>query len=294
MWASIALALATASAAGQNMDSVQIRVVPVAPSVHMLMGSGGNIGVSSGTDGVVVIDDEFAPLSTKIIAAIRTFSDKPIRFLINTHWHGDHTGGNANFAERGVVIFAQDNVRERMRVPQWVGTPNATKPAPREALPIVTFDHAITLHLNGDSIHVFHVPHAHTDGDAVIHFTHANVFHMGDNYFNDLYPFIDLDSGGSVDGMIAAADTVLALSNDQTMIIPGHGALGNRASLLAYRNMLKTVRDRIAALMAQGKTLKEIQAAGVSKEYDAKWSWNFITTERFITEIYSSLLAEKR
>jgi len=285
----LAMTGAATKAAGQGMDSVRIRVVPVASGIHMLMGSGGNIGVSSGPDGVFVIDDEYAPLTERIMAAIRTFSDEPIRFLINTHWHGDHTGGNANFAQQSVVIFAQDNVRERLRLPQGIGTDRATEAAPPAALPLVTFAEGITFHLNGDSISVFHVPHAHTDGDAIIFFTRANVVHMGDTFFNAHYPFIDLASGGGIDGMIAAADAVLGFANARTAIIPGHGELGTTAELRAYRDMLRTVRDRIAALVAQGKTLAEVQAAGVSKEFDATWSWNFIPTERFVEEIYNSL-----
>ena len=285
----LAMTCAATQAAGQGMDSVRIRVVPVASGIHMLMGSGGNIGVSSGSDGVFVIDDEYAPLTERIVAAIRTFSDGPIRFLINTHWHGDHTGGNGNFAEQGVVIFAQDNVRERLRLPQWVGTDRATEAAPPAALPLVTFAEGITFHLNGDSISVFHVPHAHTDGDAIIYFTHANVVHMGDTFWNGHYPFIDLATGGGIDGMIAAADTVLEFANARSAIIPGHGELGDIADLHAYRDVLRTVRDRVAALIAQGKTLAEVQAAGVAKEFDAVWNWNAIPTERFVEEIYNSL-----
>ncbi len=291
----LAASLAVPGAAvAQGMDSVRIRVVPVAPGVHMLMGSGGNIGVSSGPDGVFVIDDEFAPLTDRIVAAIRTFSDGPIRFLVNTHWHGDHTGGNANFAGRGVVIFAQDNVRERLKLPR-PGRDGQPAPAPpAAALPVVTFADAITFHMNDDSVYVFHVPPAHTDGDAVIHFTHANAVHMGDTFFNGHYPYVDLQSGGSIEGIIAAADTVLKLADEGTAIIPGHGELGDRASLQAYRDVVKTVRDRVAALIEQGKTLAEIQAAAPSKEFDAKWGWDFIPPARFVEEIYRSLAPESR
>src|SRR5574341_1193442 len=242
-------------AAQQNFDTVKVTTVPVAPGVAMLQGLGGNIGVAVGPDGVFLIDDQYAPLTEKITAAIRALSPAPIRFLINTHWHGDHTGGNENLGRAGVLIVAHENVRRRMSVEQFIAAFNSrTPPAPAAALPVVTFTDTVTVYLNGDSVVVFHVAPAHTDGDAIIYFRHANVIHAGDTYFNGRYPFIDVSSGGSVDGMVAAADRMLALANAETKIIPGHGPLSNRAELQAYRDMLATVRDRVRRAIAAGQT----------------------------------------
>src|SRR5437870_4403639 len=224
----LVLAAASPAAAQVNYDTVQIRTVKVAEGVYMLMGAGGNIGVSVGSDGVILIDDQYAPLSDKIKAAVAALGG-PIRFLINTHWHWDHNGGNENFARSGVVTVAHENVRHRMSVEQFVTAFNRHVPAaPSGALPLVTFTDSVNFYLNGDSIHAFHVPPAHTDGDAIIWFRRANVVHMGDLFFNGRYPFVDLSSGGSVEGMVAAVDRVLALADGNTKIIPGHGPLADR------------------------------------------------------------------
>lgn len=208
----------------------------------MLLGAGGNIGVSVGADGVFVIDDRYAPLTEKIKAAVRALSTAPIRFVINTHWHGDHTGGNENLAHDGTLIIAQENVRKRMSVEQFIAAFNSrVPPKPVVALPVVTFTDGVTFYLNGDTIQVLHVKAAHTDGDAIIYFRKANVIHAGDTFFNGFYPFIDASTGGSLDGMTAAADQILSLANDQTRIIPGHGPLGGRAEVKAFRDMLATV-----------------------------------------------------
>ena len=250
----LVFAVAPAAAAQVNYDTVQVRTVKVGDGVYMLQGAGGNIGVSVGSDGVILIDDQFAPLSDKIKAAVAALGG-PIRFLLNTHWHGDHTGGNENFAKSGVVIVAHENVRRRMSVEQFVAALNQRVPAsPTGALPVVTFTDAVTFYLNGDSINVFHVAPAHTDGDAIIWFRRANVIHMGDTFFNGRYPLIDLSSGGSIDGMVGAADRVLAVADANTKIIPGHGPLGDRAALQAYRTMLATIRDRIRQAVTAGRT----------------------------------------
>ena len=271
-------------------QDVQIQTVAVATGVHMLVGSGGNIGVSSGPDGVFVIDDQFAPLTEKIVAAIRGFSDRPIRFVVNTHWHFDHVGGNENLGNMGALIVAHNNVRERMSVEQVMEALGQTvPPSPDKALPIVTFSEAVTFHLNGDQLNVFHVPHAHTDGDAIIRFRTANVLHMGDTFFNGLYPFIDLGSGGNVRGMIAAADAALAVADANTKIIPGHGPLASRADLERYRALLVTARDRVAAAIAKGHTLDQIKAAKPMAEYDEAWGGTFINPEQFVEFVYRSL-----
>src|SRR5207302_3005917 len=249
------------AAAQQNFDTIQITTVKAGEGVYMLMGSGGNIGVSAGPDGVILVDDQFAPLSDKIKAAVARLGG-PIRFLLNTHWHGDHTGGNENFAKTGVVIVAHENVRHRLSVEQFIAAFNQHVPAsPAGAWPIVTFTDAVNFYLNGDSINAFHVPPAHTDGDVIIRFRRANVIHMGDTFFNGRYPLIDLSSGGSVEGMIGAADRILGLVDANTKIIPGHGPLGDRTALQAYRTMLVTVRDRIKRAVTAGHTLEQVQDA---------------------------------
>jgi cyclase len=282
-----------AAAAQQNFDTIQVRTTKVGDGVYMLTGAGGNLGVSAGSDGVILIDDQFAPLSDKIKAAIAAVGG-PIRFLLNTHWHGDHTGGNENFAKGGVVIVAHENVRHRMSVEQFIAAFNQHVPAsPAGALPVVTFSDAVTFYLNGDSINVFHVPPAHTDGDAIIWFRHANVVHMGDTFFNGRYPLIDLSSGGSVDGMVGAADRVLGMVDANTRIIPGHGPLGDRAALQSYRTMLATVRDRIKRAVTAGQTLAQVQAAKPTAEFDAVWGKGNITPERFVEIVYTDLKARQ-
>ncbi|MDE2149475.1 MAG: MBL fold metallo-hydrolase [Gammaproteobacteria bacterium] len=286
----VLILLTFCAAAWADEPPVEIKATRLADSVYMLQGQGGNMGLSVGPGGAVLIDDEFAPLSDKIKAAIAKVSQNPVRFLINTHWHGDHTGGNENFAKGGVVIVAQDNVRERMSSQQFIRAFNKkVPPSPPTALPIVTFNDTVTFHLNGDELHVFHVAHAHTDGDSIIYFRKHNVLHMGDTFFNQLYPFIDLSTGGSIDGMIAAVDRALPLTDSKTRIIPGHGPLGDRATLLKYRDMLKTVRDRIQAGIEAGKTLAQVQAEHPSAEWDAVWGQDFIKPDAFVAEIYASL-----
>ena len=290
----LVFAVAPAAAAQVNYDTVQVRTLKVGDGVYMLQGAGGNIGVSVGSDGVILIDDQFAPLSDKIKAAIAALGS-PIRFLLNTHWHGDHTGGNENFAKSGVVIVAHENVRRRMSVEQFVAVFNQRVPAsPTGALPVVTFTDAVTFYLNGDSINVFHVAPAHTDGDAIIWFRRANVIHMGDTFFNGRYPLIDLSSGGSIDGMVGAADRVLAVADANTKIIPGHGPLGDRAALQAYRTMLATIRDRIRQAVTAGRTLEQVQAAKPTAEFDAVWGSGRITPTLFVEMLYTDLAARRR
>lgn len=277
----------TRVAAQQNFDTVQVRVVPVADGVRMLMGAGGNIGVSSGPDGVFLIDDQYAPLTPKIEAAIRTFSNGPFRFVLNTHWHADHTGGNENLGKAGAVVVAQENARKRLSVGQFMAAFNRTEPpAPKGALPIVTFTEAVTFYLNDDEIDAFHIHNAHTDGDVIVRFRRANVVHMGDTYTSRTYPFIDLGSGGSVNGILAAADTVLALTDDRTQIIPGHGPLSNKAELRAFRDMVAAVRDRVGQLVAQGKTRDQVLAEKPTAPFDARWGG---AVERFVGFLYDEL-----
>lgn len=280
-------------------DNVQIRMVPVAPGIHMLTGMGGNIGVSSGDDGVLIIDDQYAPLTDRIRAAIGEVHPGPIRFVVNTHWHDDHTDGNENLRGIGGVIVAHENVRRRMSASQlnpFFGfkheagpQPRMTTPRPAAALPMVTFTEDLSFHWNGDELHVFHVAAAHTDGDAVIHWKKANVFHLGDLYFFGGYPLIDVISGGSVDGVIAALDKILALANDASKIIPGHGPLATKRDLATYRDMLATIRDRVAAAITAGQTLEQVQAARPTREWDAALGGGFVSADKLTEYVYTSL-----
>ena len=274
----------------QDWDSVRIETIPVAGNVHMLTGRGGNLAVSTGADGVFLVDDQFAPLTPKIRAAIAELQAGPIRFVLNTHWHGDHTGGNENLARDGSVVVAHREVRERLRTDQVQKLRGRTVPAaPAGALPIVTFGDELHFHLNGEDIHVFHVPGAHTDGDAIVHFVGSKVIHLGDVFFNGFYPYIDLDSGGSVEGMLAAQDRVLALAGPTTKLVPGHGPLGGRAELQAARTMLAVVRDRVRDAIRAGTTLGALRTSKPLADLEAEWGGGFMSSEEFLTIVYTDL-----
>jgi len=279
----------TSSLHAQNFDTVQVRAVPVAGAVHMLQGAGGNIGLVVGDDAVFVVDDQFAPLTPKVLAAIKSVTPQPVRFVLNTHWHFDHTGGNENMGKAGALIFAHENVRRRMSKDQFIEALNRTEPAsPRGALPVVTFTDTVSFHLNGDSIVVFHVAPAHTDGDAVVLFTRANVVHTGDLFVSAGFPFVDRSSGGSIHGIIAAAERILAATNAGTRIIPGHGPLADRARLQAYHDMLVVVRDRMRKEIAAKHTIEQVLASAITAEYDASWKTN---RERFLQILHQELSA---
>ncbi len=297
-WRSRSLLIAALGAApaavdvlsAQNFDTVQVRTVKAGEGVYMLQGAGGNIGVSSGADGVIVVDDQYAPLTDKIKAAIAALNPGPIRFVLNTHWHPDHTGGNENLGKSGVVIVAHENVRRHMSAEQFITSFAQAVPAsPSGALPVVTFTDAVTFYYNGDSIAAMHVAPAHTDGDVIVWFRHANVVHMGDTFFNGRYPLVDLASGGHLEGLIGAADRVLGMADANTKIIPGHGPLGDRVALQAYRTMLVTVRDRIKQAVAAGRTLDQVKAAKPTADFDAAWGSGRITPTLFVEILYQDL-----
>jgi glyoxylase-like metal-dependent hydrolase (beta-lactamase superfamily II) len=289
IFAIAALFLAVPAAAQQDLSKVEIKVERLAPGVAVLFGAGGNIGLSYGEDGNILVDDQFAPLTDKIAAAVATLDRDPVRFVINTHWHFDHTGGNENFGKRGSVIVAHDNVRRRMSTDQFIAAMNQKIPASsKAALPVVTFAEGVSLHLNGDTLHIIHVANAHTDGDALVHWQKANVLHMGDTFFHKVtFPFVDLSSGGSIDGMIAAANRGIALANASTRIIPGHGPVATRADLLAYRNMLVDVRTKVAAGIAARRTLAQIKASAPAKAYGMPDG--FMKPDQFVEAVYNSL-----
>lgn len=282
--------LSSASFAQENFSKVQIKTEKLTNTTYMLTGAGGNLGVSIGADAVFVIDDQFAPLTPKIKAAIAKLSKKPVKFVLNTHWHFDHTGGNENFGKARALIVAHDNVRKRMSTAQlieFLGMP--IKASPKQALPVVTFTTDVTFHLNGDEVHVFHVTNGHTDGDAIVHFKKSNVIHLGDIFFNKLYPFIDTSSGGSVDGVIAATDKVLSLANDDTKLIPGHGPLATKRDLQIYRDMLATISTRIKAQIKEGKKLEDAIAAKPTAEYDAVWGKGSLPPNKFVEMLWKNL-----
>jgi cyclase len=281
---------ASHAASAQDMKDVQIEAADLGNGIHMLMGRGGNIGLSAGEDGVFMIDDQFAPLTPKILAAVAKISEKPVRFVLNTHWHFDHTGGNENLGKAGVAIVAHDNVRKLMSADQFLKAFGRKVPAaPKAALPVVTFSDGVTFHLNGETIRVFHAPAAHTGGDSVVHFVEADVVHMGDTYFNGRYPFIDFQHGGSIDGMVSIADKVLAMAGPETKIIPGHGPLSNKTELKAYRDMLENIGKRMAAALAEGKTLEDLYAASPTAEFDAEWGNGFLKPKKFLEIVYTGM-----
>lgn len=283
--ASLLFAAAPAVAQGPA-PAPDIRVERIAPGVAVLFGRGGNIGVSYGADGNILIDDQYAPATDRVVAAVRTLDADPIRYVINTHWHGDHTGGNENLGRSGTVVVAHDNVRMRMSMEQVVRG-ERVPPSPGGALPVITFSENLTFHLNGDDIRAVHVEHAHTDGDVLIYWTRANVLHMGDTYFNGMLPFIDLDSGGSIDGAIVAVEAGLALANDGTAIIPGHGPMARRADLVRYRDMLVDLRSRVGQGIAAGRTLDQIKAERHADGYGPPNG--FISPDSLIETIFRSL-----
>jgi glyoxylase-like metal-dependent hydrolase (beta-lactamase superfamily II) len=289
-----AFLLTLPAAAQQDFSKVEVKAQKMAEGVYMLTGAGGNIGVSAGADGVFLVDDQYAPLTDKIKAAVAGVSDKPVRFVLNTHWHGDHVGGNENLGKTGVVIFAHENVRKRMSTEQFIKLfDQKVPPSPAAALPLVTFVDSTSFHINGDDIDAFHVPPAHTDGDAIVYFRKANVLHMGDTFFNGMYPFVDLATGGSVNGMIAACDRGLALGDASTKIIPGHGPAGTKADLKTFRDMLAASRDAVLPLVKAGKSLDEVKAAKPTAALDEKWGKGFIKPESWVQILYADLSGKK-
>lgn len=282
----VAASLVLPVAAMAQQPQGEPTIVAVRDGLYMLSWRGGNIGVSVGEDGVILVDDQYAPQVPGILAAIRTISDAPLRFVLNTHWHGDHTGGNESMSGAGALIIAHDNVRRRLAAGMSL---RDIPPAPSGALPVVTFDGSVTLHFNGMEIHAFHVPPAHTDGDSIVHFRDRDVIHAGDLYFNGLYPFIDTQSGGSMPGVIVAVERMLELCGPDTIVIPGHGPLSDCAGLRTYGGMLEVIHARIAAMIAAGKSEDEVVAAAPTAEYDAAWGGGFLGVERFVRLVYRDL-----
>ncbi len=284
----LSLCLATPAAAQQDMSNVEIKPEILAPGVAVLFGAGGNIGVSYGEDGTVLIDDQFAPLTEKIQKAVANLGATPVKFLINTHWHFDHSGGNENMGKAGAIIMAHDNVRVRMAAGATVAG-NVVPPAAKAALPVITYADGLKLHLNGEEVRVIHMPAGHTDGDSIIHWTKSNVIHMGDLFmFGISFPFVDVGSGGDVRGFVTAADKVLAIANDQTKIIPGHGPVATKADLQNHRNMVAGTIAKVEAGIKAGQTLEQIKTSRPADGYGIKAD-GFITADRFVETVYNIL-----
>jgi cyclase len=289
------LRAAPAPAQPGDPSKVELKSTPVVGTISVIEGAngfaGGNVAVSVGDDGVLLVDDELQPLSAKLKARVALVTNKPVRFVINTHWHFDHAGGNAAFGGAGALIVAHDNVRKRLSVDtvmEMGGNKMPIPATPPAGLPVVTFGEDVTLHVNGDDIHIFHVPPAHTDTDAVVHFKKANVIHTGDLYLPASYPVVDPNSAGRYEGVVEATARILALADDHTRIIPGHGPVGGRTELAAYRDMLLKLRDRVAKLKAAGKTLDQIKEAKPTAEFDAKYGQSFIRPDMIVETIYKT------
>ena len=263
----------------RDFSDVEMKSTHVAGNVYMLEGAGGNIGVSVGEDGILIVDDQFAPLADKIRAALKELGDGKLKFILNTHWHGDHTGGNPEFGPEAPII-AHTNVRKRLMQEHKRGD-RVIPPMKKEGLPVITFDHSLSVHFNGEEIKAIHSPHAHTDGDLIIYFTKSNVVHMGDIYFSGRFPFIDRASGGTVQGVIDAVEQVLRTIPEDARIIPGHGPLSTKKDLENYRNMLRETWDFVKKQKSQGKTLEAVQQMGLPEKWSS-WNWRFISTERWI------------
>ncbi|GAB2508221.1 MBL fold metallo-hydrolase [Microbulbifer agarilyticus] len=286
----LSLSAAMSAQAQRDFSKVEIKSEPVAENLYMLTGLGGNIGLFVGEDGAFMVDDQFAPLSEKILAEVAKLTDKPLRFVINTHWHGDHTGGNENMGKAGALIVAHENVRKRMSTEQFTKLwDRTTPPAPADALPVITFTDATTFYWNGDEVRVQHVGPAHTDGDSIIHFKNANAIHMGDTFFNGSYPYIDISAGGVLDGVIENARKVIEMSDDNTRIIPGHGPLTDKKGLQSYHDLLVKLKGNIKALVDKGMSKEEVIAANPTKEFDEKYGQGFMKPDVWTGIVYDSI-----
>ena len=278
-----------AAAQQRDLSAVQIKATKVSGNVYMLEGAGGNIGVSAGGDGVLIVDDQFAPLADKIRAALKAINPGPLRFVLNTHFHFDHTGGNAQFGRESTIV-AHDNVRKRLaegQPPRAAGQP-ATPPAPKEALPVITYAQSVSIHFNGEEIKVIHYPAGHTDGDSVIFFTSSNVAHLGDDFFAGRFPFVDLDYGGSVQGLTRNIADIIARLPADVKIIPGHGPLSSIDDLKTYHRMLTATTDIVRKQIDAGKSLADIKAAGLPDEWK-QWGAGFVPQDRWLETIHRSL-----
>ncbi|HSL56137.1 MAG TPA: MBL fold metallo-hydrolase [Pyrinomonadaceae bacterium] len=288
----VVLLFAVSAQAQTDFSKVEVKATKVAGNVYMLQGAGGNIGVSVGDDGILIVDDQFAPLADKIRASLKGLADKKLRFILNTHWHGDHTGSNAVFGPEATII-AHDNVRKRLSTEQRSTVFNrTTPPSPKEALPVITFNNSLTVHFNGEEIRAIHFPQGHTDGDSVIFFTSSNVVHLGDDFFAGSFPFVDLESGGTVEGLTKNIGEIIAKIPADAKLIPGHGPISTVDDLKSYHRMLQQTSEVVQQKITAGKTLDQIKTEGLPAEWES-WGKGFIKTDRWVETIYKSLTAKK-
>lgn len=286
----VVLLFASANPLFAEDKPVEFSTFQLSDTVYMLRGRGGNVGISDGEDGLFIIDDQVKPVTRDLMRAIRKISGKPIKFVVNTHYHYDHVGGNEAIGREGAIIIAHDNIRKRMTTEQVsIFMQETTPPYMKDALPLVTFNDRMSLHMNGETVTAYHVANGHTDGDSIIHFPISNVIHMGDMFFNGLYPYVDLDAGGSVQGLVAAADLALSLADESTRIIPGHGPLGMTEDLRNYREYLVTAIANVQALVEKDMTLEQVIAVRPTEEWDEELGKTWITPPQFVTFIYNSL-----
>ena len=276
--------------AAQDWAKIEIHTIPLTDNLYVLANAGGNIALSVGEDGALLVDAGFEEMGEKVIAAVKAVNPRPLRLVVNTHWHFDHVGGNEQLVRAGATIIAQENVRKQMSAERYITViDRRMPPSPAAALPDITFTDALTLHWNGDEVQVRRVPPAHTDGDVIVLFRKANVLHVGDTWFNGMYPFIDVSAGGSLNGMVRALDQALELADEKTKIIPGHGPVANKTELKQYRDMLATVRDRVHALIDQGKSRDEIIAAKPSKEFDGRWGRSWLDPDTWVGLVHDGM-----
>jgi cyclase len=288
----VCISAVLASAQNQDLSKVQMKATKVAGNVYMLEGSGGNIGVSVGADGILIVDDQFAPLADKIRASLKTLGEGRLRFILNTHWHGDHTGGNVAFGPEATII-AHDNVRKRLATEQKSEVFKSTTPAsPKEALPVITFDQSLSVHFNGEEIRAIHFPRGHTDGDSIIFFTTSNVVHLGDDFFAGRFPFVDLESGGSVEGLAKNIGELIVKIPAGAKLIPGHGPISSIDDLKSYHRMLVETTDVVRKKKAEGKTVEQIKKEGLAEEWKS-WGVGFVKTDFWIETVFKSLSSSR-
>lgn len=289
--AALAALLLATPAAAQDFSKIEVESTKVADGVYALKGAGGNLGLVVGADRAFLIDDQYAPMVPKIRAAVAAITDKPVSFVLNTHWHGDHTGGNEAFAEAGTLVVAHDNVRTRLSSDQVMAAFDRTVPAaPKGALPVITFNDQVTFHVGGHTVRTIHIPSAHTDGDAIVHLPETNVIHTGDLVFYGLYPVVDYSNGGSLKGMADATARLMEMSNEDTRFIPGHGPVViTRRQLAEYLQMLRVVHARLETLIGEGKSLEEVIAAKPTAEFDEQWGKGFLPPDRWVRINYQGM-----
>lgn len=276
-----------------DFSKVEIKTTKIANNFYTLEGQGGVIGVLTGPDGIFMVDTQFAPLSAKIAAAIKQISNQPVRFIVNTHVHPDHTGGNANFANMGAVLISRNELRDRLAHPAPAANGTPGTPAPAAALPLITYEGQMTFHMDGEDIRIIAIPRAHTDGDSIVYFPQSDVIMCGDYYRSVQYPNIDRANGGSLNGMLDGLGRLIGLAGPNTKIVPGHGPIVGRADVIAHRDMVLAIRDKVSQLVSQGKTQEEVMAAHPTADYDAKVPNSKETTERFVTQLYAELKPAK-